>query len=295
MRHSRAVGLLVILLAWPVGASAQCLPGPDGEPRDCPLDTPRWVGQFTAISANAILGGVTAGVMQHFRGGSFTRGLANGMLGGGVVWAGKWLTAQRFSGAGLAGREVAAVGGSMVRNAGLGRGLAEELVLPVGPVRLYVRPGESWRVVPKVDATTVGWVAYGILERELEFDAAASISAGAPVFRTDGKVMLTDSDTHAAGITESGVILLADVPEYGSNVARRSFAHERVHVIQGDQIFLWWTKPVEEWAMTRAPGGKLAMRYVDINLSFPLLGFMGGWFPKHDDRPHELEAIFLAR
>jgi hypothetical protein len=190
MNRSTAASLLAaVLMALPLDVAAQCRPDPDGGEAECPLDAPRWVGQFTSISANAMIGGVTAGLTQYIRGGSFSRGFVKGMLGGGMVWAGKLVAAQRFSGSGLAGRELAAVGSSMVRNSGLGQGLLEELVLPVGPVRLYVRPGAPTPVVPKVDVVASAWLAYGIVESELDFDAVESISSGAPVFRTDGKVL----------------------------------------------------------------------------------------------------------
>src|SRR5688500_10942351 len=101
------------------------------------LTTPTWVGQFTVAGANALLSGVTAGVIQELRGGSFSDGFARGALGGVVIYAGKRVAMDRFAGAGLLGREVAAVGTSMVRNAADGVGLLDRVVLPVGPVRVY--------------------------------------------------------------------------------------------------------------------------------------------------------------
>jgi hypothetical protein len=243
-----------------------------------------------------MIGGVTAGVMQHIRGGSFSRGFVKGMLGGGIVWAGKLVAAQRFSGSGFLGREVAAVGSSMVHNTGSGQSLLEELVLPVGPIRLYVRPGARVPFVPKVDVLASAWLAYGIVESELDFDAGESISSGAPVFRTDGKVLKFGSDSmHAAGLMNAGVIFVADVPAFGSDFTRRALAHERVHVIQGDQLFLWWTDPAEEWVVGKARGADRVLRHVDFNLSTNLLELLGRFFPEHGDRPWEMEAIFLTR
>jgi hypothetical protein len=283
------------LLAGARGVAAQCLPGPMGEDR-CPLDAPGWVGHFTTLSANALLGGFTAGVAQHARGGSFTRGFAHGLLGGGVVSAGKWAAAQRFSGAGLAGRQIAAVGISMTRNAALGAPLLDELILPVGPARLYVRGSAGRpRVRVRIDAFATGWLIYGIAERELHFDAGGSVSAGAPVFRTRGTILRLGDDAHAVGLTNAGVVFLADVPAYGGRFTRRALAHERVHVLQSDQLFALWTDPAEDWLLRRLPGGALLSAHVDVGVSTELLKLLGRLFPEHGDRPWELEATFLAR
>jgi hypothetical protein len=277
-------------------SAAQCVPaGVDGEVR-CPLDAPDWVGQFTVLSANALIGGLTAGVMQHARGESFARGFVRGALGGGAVWAGKWVAAQRFSGAGLAGREVAATGASMIRNAGRGQGFFEELVLPFGPVRFHITPGAPAPVRPKLDVLGTAWLLYGVSERELELDVGGSLSAGAPVFRTDGKILsIGDDSLHAAGIANAGVVFVADVPAYGASLQRRALAHERVHVLQEDQLFLLWTDPAEDWLLERLPGGTHASRFIDLNLSTELLRLLGRFFPDHGERPWEMEAIFLAR
>jgi hypothetical protein len=296
MIRGAAASLLAMagLLLSPLRATGQCLPSRPGEEEPCPLDAPGWVGHFTSISANAFIGGMTAGVVQHLRGRPFGSGFVRGALGGGVVSAGKWVAAQRFSGAGLAGRELAAVGVSMTRNAAEGRGAFEELIFPLGPTRLYVRPGAGWSM--KVDAVTTGWLIYGITERELDFDASGSLSSGTIVFRTRGKILeLDDGGAHAAGLTNVGVIFAADVPAYGSAFSRRILAHERVHVVQTDQLFAWWTDYGEDWLLRRLPGGAAVAKHTDINVSTELLHLFGRLIPEHADRPWEIEAIFLAR
>jgi hypothetical protein len=289
----RATLLVALLMAWARPAAAQC--SFFGETA-CPVDAPRWAGEFATLSANAFVAGMTAGITQHLRGRSFGQAFVRGALGGAVIYGGKRLVAERFDGAGLLGREVAAVGSSMVRNATDGASLFEQLVLPIGPVRLYVRPGER-SVHPRIDALAVAWTIYGIAESDLSFDAGESLSAGAPVFLTDEKVILASSadSTHAAGITESGVIVLADVSAAGGEFRARSFAHERVHVVQGDHIFANWTDPLETRLFARVPGGESLGRWVDLGVSTDVLRLLAFLFDEYDERPWELEAAFLAR
>jgi hypothetical protein len=288
-----ATFLVALLMAWPRPAAAQCsLFGQT----TCPLDAPRWVGEFATLSANAFLAGMTAGITQRLGGRSFGDGFVRGALGGAVVYGGKRLVVERFDGAGLLGREVAAVGSSMVRNASDGVALFDELILPFGPIRLYVRPADR-TVQPKLDALAFGWTIYGIAESELSFDAGESLSAGAPVFVTDGKVIQssnTDS-THAAGLTESGVIVLAAVPAAGAEFRARAFAHERVHILQGDHIFTTWTDPLESRLLRSVPAAARIGRWADVGLSTDVLRVFGIFFDDYDERPWELEAAFLAR
>jgi hypothetical protein len=210
------------------------------------------------------------------------------------------VAAERFPGAGLVGRELAAVGTSMVDNAGAGRGTFEQLVLPVWIGRLYLdRPpdGGRVRVTPRLDLMASIWTAYGFVEDELRFDGARTLSAGTPVFRTDNRLISLGGEGygHSSGITAAGVVFLSDVPAYGEFWLPRVFAHERVHTLQMDQIFLKWTRPIERAAIGAIPGGERFLRYVDVNLSTELLMLLTIPFPDHQTRPWEIEAIYLAQ
>jgi hypothetical protein len=203
---------------------------------------------------------------------------------------------ERFGGAGLLGREVASVGASMVRNAGEGRGALELVVLPVGPARLYLQSTRPFvRVRPDLMAT--GWLLYAIQESELRFDFAMSVSAGAPVFLADDRVILHGArDTaHAHGAMEGGLIFMANVPAFGREPFRRLFEHERVHVLQSDQLFLTVTGPLEESLLARIPGARRLAGRVDVNLASSLMRVLNDRIPAYLDRPWETEAIFLSR
>ncbi len=263
-----------------------------------PLDPPGWVGELTGLGVNALLGGLTAGVMQAARGGSFQDGFSRGTLGGSLIYGGKRLAVERFAGAGLAGREVAAVGSSVVRNASEARPSLQRLILPLGPVRLYVEAGAAGpRVRPKLDLVTLVVTGYAVATPELEWDAGASLSSGAPVFRVEDRLIRgygagDPDDPAAAGITRAGAIYLSD---FAGLDFERDFAHERAHVIQYDQLFSTWTDPAEEWLQARVPGGARLGRLVDLNLSPLVTGGLSLAFKRYENRPWELEAEYLAR
>lgn len=256
-------------------------------------DVPAWAGDLAALGGNALFGGLTAGVAQALRGGSFQDGFTRGALGGGVIYVGKRLAVQRFGGAGLLGREVAAVGTSVVRNAAEDRPSLSRLMLPLGPVRLYVEPRGTSPIRARVDLLSLAWTGYAALTPELNWDAGATLSAGAPVFRVRDRLIVSRGDTsEAAGKAVAGVVLLGDI---GRVDVEANFAHERVHVLQHDQIFFVWSDPLEEWAVRRLPGGAVLNRYVDLGLSGIFTAALAEIFTDYHTRPTEAEAAFLMR
>lgn len=279
----------------PLAASAQCAEGTATGDVVCVFRAPRWAGEFASLSANGALGGLTAGLAQRFRGGSFADGFVRGLFGGALTWAGKWTAARRFDGAGLAGRQIAAAGASAVRNASEGRALLGRLMLPVGPIWLDVRRGPSGGVGARLDVAAAGWLIYGLAAPELRLDAGASVSSGAFVFRTDGRLLDLGGGELAAGLTNAGVVYLADVPAYGAAFRERALAHERIHVLQEDQFAIQWTDPAVGWAFDRLELPAAPNRFLAWNLSAELFGLLGGVIPDHRNRPWELEATFHAR
>lgn len=165
-----------------------------------------------------------------------------------------------------------------------------DIVLPAGPLRVYFTPGARNRLHAKVDLHTLFWTGYGIVDPALEFDAGASLSAGAPVFRAPGRSLIWKHPrAPASGLAMAGVVLLGDFPN-----SEAIFAHERVHVLQNDQLYHTVAAPFEEWIVDMLPGGPAVRRYVHFNLSQWLL------FPvfvntEYEHRPWEMEARYLVR
>lgn len=285
MRALAAVLLLALLL-------------PVAPPEAAAQERPDASGQVVTLGVNAVLSGLAAGAVQKLRGGSFRDGLARGALGGGIAYLGKRVAVQRFDGAGLAGRQVAAVGSSIVGNAAAGRGTLEQLVLPVGFARLYLDASDGIRARARIDLHSLLWTAYAAVTPELRFDAAASLSAGAPVFRSPGYVLGWDeTGDEVAGFTPAGVILLSDLSGPGDLGERMSpviFAHERIHVIQYDQLFAAGSAPLQEWVLPRVAGGGWIGRYLDLDLVSPAVYGVSIWYRGAERLPWEREAHFLA-
>ena len=114
-----------------------------------PVDGPSGLASDVAfLGVNVALGGLSAALFQQLRGGSSWDAFLNGALGGAVAYAGRRLAVERFDGASLAGRQVAAVGTSIVRNASNGCGALDQLVLPFGFARLYLRRHDTTSPLP---------------------------------------------------------------------------------------------------------------------------------------------------
>ena len=254
-----------------------------------------WLGQFTVLSANTLMSGLTAGLVQELRGGSFKDGFTRGALGGAVIYTGKRVAAERFFGAGFVGREVSAIGASVVRNASDGIGTFDRLILPVGFTKVYWHRNQD-RVQVKLDVVSMGFTAYAVMEDELDFELGKSLSAGMPVFRTSNKLIGSEEkEVYAAGVQRTGIIMRGDVPAFRDDFLNRVFAHERIHVLQDDQIFITLFDHADDWVLSKLGPVAPVSRYIDLNGSTDLLILLASWIPKHRDRPWEMEPVYLTR
>ncbi|HEX2206453.1 MAG TPA: hypothetical protein VHG93_02165 [Longimicrobium sp.] len=268
------------------------------QPAAEPPDADDWNGEVATLTLNALLGGVTAGTVRALRGGSFGEGFALGAAGGALVYTGKRIAVQGWDGAGLAGREVAALGTSVIRNTADGRAPLERLVLPLWIGRVYVTTGPRLSVQPRLDLATTVSTVYQALDSRSRIDLPRSLSAGAPVFR------VYTAEEEWIGFQRAGVVLLRYNPGYRGIEEQlpldlvapleRSAAHERVHVAQLDQAFLLVTAPLEDWLLDRFPAAERIRRWVDPGIAGAPLYLTELLIP-YDSRPWEREADFLAR
>jgi len=254
-----------------------------------------WGEELAVVGGNVLLGALTAGLWQELGGGSFKDGFTRGALGGAVIYAGKRIASGRFPVAGLLGREVAAVGHSVVRNAGEGRGTLDRVALPLGFLPAQVQLG-SWgkdaRV--RVDVLALWNLGYGLIEPKLELDWSRSLTWGAAVFTSRGYDFVVD-DARASAMAAVGTIYLN-----GDLVAFPGFervgAHERVHVLQGDAI-ISWGDAADDWLEAQVPPLQWVSRYVTprlFSLGFFALGRLVESQVEYSHRPGELEARALA-
>lgn len=253
---------LAFLAARPSSLAAQ-LPG-------------REFGTFTAeqdvgrdarlLALNAGLGAATAGLTRWMQGRPVRPGLLGGASGGALAYVGKRVVVERWQGAGFVGREVAAVGHSMVRNAADARPLLSRLVLPLGPLRFYVRPDSQTRMRVRLDAPSA---AYAILLSAAghPFDARASLSSGALVFRVTDLPLSDARGRCIAGVAFGSTVVLSDLTRQATDDRNPNFPHERVHVVQHDQLFTTIGDPAEEWLGRRVGWFGRMKRYLDFNVT----------------------------
>lgn len=291
MRTFPALILGLCVCAGAAEAPAQCT-GESCEPRG------GWEAEASTLAVNALLGGVAAGTVRLLRSGSFLDGFAVGAAGGALVYAGKRIAVEPWDGAGLAGREVAAVGTSIIRNTADGRPPLQRLVLPVWIGRLYVTTGPRLGVQPRLDLLGAAATAYQAVSASSTFDLRRTLSSGAPVFRVyeDGLgwlgfqragVVLLRYDTGYRGIEEQ-------LPDDMLVPLERSFSHERVHVVQLDQAFLLLTAPAEDWILEQDEDAAALHRWIDPGVLTAVL-YIPELLVPYERRPWEREADFLAR
>lgn len=293
MRKTRSVRRISALCVSLVLLTAPAVRGQETSGPEAPEWASDPVGDIAYLSINGAIGGLTAGLWRELSGGSFTDGFARGALGGSAVYAGKRLAAESFFGAGFLGRGISSVGSSVVRNAADGRGLLEEVALPVGPIRLYATADDPTDPRVEVDLRDLYWTAYGLVEERLTLDLDESLSSGAPVFRADRPLEGTD-DEPAGGLAQAGIIFLG--PGAGSQDAEGEIVlpHERAHVIQHDFIYHVWLRPLEDRLARSLPWNGLSDR-VDYDLVYPGLTWVASALGWSDglSAPAEAEASFL--
>lgn len=251
--------------------------------------SPRLAGHAATLGANAVIGGLTAGIAQASDGKPFWRGFVRGALGGSIVYSGKLVGGESFPASGLLGREISAVGSSMVANAATGRGTFEQIVLPVGPIRLHIQPSSSAPIHARVDLANLAVTAYTAAQPGLEFDWRSSLSSGTPVF--------TDyADRPWLARQSAGVIVVRDrdlPPELRRESMNSSLGHERVHVAQQDFNSIVWGGPSERKLLQHVPNGAQIHRFVEFRIDL-LPWAAANALLRYDLRPWEWEAHFLT-
>jgi hypothetical protein len=211
-----------------------------------PLAVPRRSQrQATAelFAVNVGLSAITSGVVSLARHESFRRGLLGGGAGGGLGFLGKLVAVDPSVGAPFIGRQIGAIGASLTRSAALGDSFFDQVVLPVGPLRVYLKLKDPGTTTVRVDLESVVWTAYGLLTDRFSLDVGKSLSTGAFVFTSPERLF---SDVTAVGRVGGGNIFLdrtrADWVLY----------HEAAHLLQIDYLKISMGEPLERWIAGRA-------------------------------------------
>jgi len=271
----KCAALFVLAAALPGAAAAQRAP---------------WgTSHLTVAGVNVMVGGVAAAAVALVSGEPVGPAFLGGAAGGLVVYGGKRVAATRKTGAGFAGRQLAAVGGSMIRNAGAGQRPLHELVLPAWPLRIYLRPGGASRV--KVDGATTAAALYFAIVNKATPDVGLSLSTGALVMRADPGDLRRIGDMVATGESAAGVLIMDR--SRTDDALRLLTAHELVHVLQFDQVMLTIGEPAERGLARLHPWLRAVQERVDLGL-IGGLHFLGNDLLEYHDRPWEWEADFLT-
>jgi hypothetical protein len=242
------------------------------------------------FAANAMIGGLTAGIASQIRGRGFMEAFVKGALGGGLSFFGKRITAEPIGGAGFVGRQVGALGASIVRSSAFGSGgLLDTLVVPLGPLRAYVVPGQISSSTWRVDLEEMAWLVYGLTSPRLSFSAVESLSSGSLVFTSEGPIR-GDGDT-ASGRAAPGIISVR-LDEGG--VPNSVLAHERVHINQFDFVKIVGGLPAE--GLVRRGFGLADvgwLEHVDFGIGeYPFVFLLTGqWLPR-SRQIFEIEAEY---
>jgi hypothetical protein len=265
-------------------------------PSGAEFTAPSWAVDAGLAGANALLGGTVVSLGRWARGESFADafrgGFASGALAGVAAYGGKRVAAERFTGAGLMGRQLHGAAVSGARSVSDGGGLTDELSLFLGPLRLHLRgPSEPSRRLWSVSGLDLYWLAYGVAASSFTLDWSESLSGGVPVFRPDrGRRILTGSGRTAGGAALGGVVFVSD----GLGEAEpRLLAHERVHVLQFDFLHSLLSQPVEGYLLGLLPGGDHLRNHLHPDLLILGFGALLGSAAESRRAPWEVEAHLL--
>lgn len=256
IRTTTTVGMIPILVL----GLASLIPRPALAQELDPLDPGRPAGP-EAAAAHALGGGLTAAATAWIGGRPVGQGFLEGMLGGLLAYAGKKVAAGRSTAAGLVGRQIGALGGNFVVNAGRDANLLADLWLPAGPVWVRVSGGTS---APRARLDLPGAVLGLIMWTRpgYDLDPVASLRNGTLLFQSQ-KCGVDIFGDGVSGFAVAGVVAVSE--QCGP---ARVVTHEMIHILQQDFLLLTVSRPVERWAITSALDGEMPF---DIGIARGLL------------------------
>ena len=218
------------------------------------------------VAINGVIGALTGVVWATIRDSRSWKAAEQGLVGGVLMSVGRQTAATPFNGSGLLGREVSAVGVSLITSTGQ-RGAT--FTFPVGPVSLEFGEHEyDWRLNATDFLLTIGMTFYP----STRLDVGKSLSSGVPVFRirrTDfGQI--GDADVTAAQL--AGTVLLSRNAFDPLTGKAEVIYHENVHVLQEDYFEDAITLPAERAAIRPLPFGRRFLKHLDLGVLGPVLG-----------------------
>lgn len=244
-------------------------------------------GDLTLAVANAAIGAMTGGIGRWLNGGSFSEGFTVGSAGGALAFGGRRVGVADFPGAGLLGRQISAVGASIVANTSRGSAPLEHFDLTFGPVIVRLAPTGPLDLQPRIVVWDAVCLISAIAEPRLQFDWRASLSNGSPVFYAPHHLV----GQGAAGKYRGGLILLSQ------DFQPTTIEHELVHVLQFDMVDRLWGQPLEDRSLKALGVPPEMSRWLELGLTGEIMAAGAKkWLSlEWEQRPWEVEARYLSR
>ena len=269
------------------------------------------------LGLNVVIGGVSALAQSVLHPGGPPAGTAllGGAAGGAVLWGGQRLVGTGEPALRLPGVQLAAVGANMARNAGRGGSVLSDLVLPLYPFDVRLRPGSEDAFSVRVSA--VGALALADALTDLDrhqagLDWKESLLTGAPVFRSSSSYIYPfgperpaecrhgdGCPSAAAGIHRHGISWYTTGGRTAS-ASRRILTHEILHLTQVHRDALMHAVPMSDAVLAHLGGPFDRLRGVFVvDAYLPLTGLNSllaatGHAHGHRFYEREVEAL-LAR
>ncbi len=229
--------------------------------------------------------------MRAIRGDSFWAGFHRGAAGGGIAYLGKFVGSQQSPGAWLIGRQTAALGAAITRDAITGAGTLETLTFPLGPVRIHRTPSGPHLTL---DLATVAGTIFGFSRPGARLDLGRSLATGAIVIEVD-EVRRQNGNFTTLGTAIGGAITFQR-DNYHTGRTHEIIAHEVVHVLQHDFAAIAFGSPLESRLSEKLPAPlRKPVRYLDLGTYNALWLLPRAFGVSRRDSPWEKEAYFLVQ
>ena len=202
------------------------------------------------------------------------RAILGGLAGGSLIYAGQRLVGTGEPALRLAGLQTVAVGASLARNLGTGRGALDELTFPVFPFYLQLRQTErpTWSV--RLSVAAVAGIVHTAREHRVWPEWRESLLAGMPVFAIqDSRLAPCDGYTPGGecvvlGHHVVGAVAYAARPT--KTTVRDVLTHELGHAAQDMRDVVLHAVPASDFVLRSHPVGRWIARFLVVDVVLPL-------------------------
>ena len=224
---------------------------------------------MAVFGTNVLLGGVTAATRALIGRRDPARAFALGALGGAVHFSGKLVGPLSGFPGGIPAVVLGSTGTAIVSNAAHGLGIFDELLVPVGPLRVRYARSEPRKIRLAVNAYDAVDLARNLARAGMTLDWDESAASGTFAFVTRGTLIKLSNGDLAGGLQTGSSFIISSL----STDRRRTARHELVHVQQYWFLQEAIGRPVEAYLRARVPGGQYVPRWLELGIVPPVLGW----------------------